>query len=596
MTTNDGSNDAERALEGTPASASSARLKREAGVDNDAVQQDDGTTTAADSTPIRPAKRVRMHHDDDVQLDAPTDGETGTRAARGGGVGEDEGQEDKHAQALQHNGKQAASGGKKNKAGSSGGRGSGRDKKGTYDKRGARQQQQQQQGTNTNKAAGDSTPSSKERLPKKKVAVLVGYNGTGYKGSQINPGMPTLEGTIFEAMVKAGVVGLSRAARTDAGVHAAFNVLSLKMILAPPSKPADVSLEDHINTFLPPTIRVWTIIRVQGAFNPRTMCDQRQYEYTMPTHVLLGPKPGTIMADWLSKSRAAASKSPTAVPTASASDSGPTGSSSSLPSATIAAEQATKEFWSRQPEGTTFAQDLVEKRKWRITPELLQAARAFVAAYEGSHNFYNFTISDPFVVNGTEYVSVGFLGQSFMLHQIRKMIGLVILAVRSGTPPSLIAETFGPSRIHIPKAPALGLVLIGPQYMEYNRRIQESNKKYTQLKTNGKVSAKEAEDGTRDEIIVQGDLLNKINEFKMETLYGPMRDREDKENVYLNPKGVIPASAIYQRGQDPEKTRAAAASSASTRDSSTVAQAHNVEGTGSPEDDDEDLQVGADDG
>lgn len=115
----------------------------------------------------------------------------------------------------------------------------------------------------------------------------------------------------------------------------------------------------------------------------------------------------------------------------------------------------------------------------------------------------------------------------------RKMIGLMILAVRSGTPPSLIAETYGPSRIHIPKAPALGLVLIGPQYNEYNRRIDESNKKMAQLRSSGKIEDKELADGTKDPVGVEGALLDKVNEFKTQRLYKPMREREHSENVYV---------------------------------------------------------------
>lgn len=175
--------------------------------------------------------------------------------------------------------------------------------------------------------------------------------------------------------------------------------MSLKMILSPPSKPDDVSLEDHINSFLPETIRVWAVVRVQGAFNPRTMCDQRQYEYTMPTHVLLGPKPGSAMAEWLARCREAAKPSP-AVTAAAAP--GPfeapaeTSASSNLPRATLAAEAATSEFWSGRSQEGTFTEDLEIKRSWRITPDLLQSARDFVKQYEGSHNFYNFTVGKDF--------------------------------------------------------------------------------------------------------------------------------------------------------------------------------------------------------
>lgn len=52
-----------------------------------------------------------------------------------------------------------------------------------------------------------------ERRPKRKVAVLVGYCGHGYKGMQLNPPTKTIEGDLFEAFVKAGAI--SRANSND---------------------------------------------------------------------------------------------------------------------------------------------------------------------------------------------------------------------------------------------------------------------------------------------------------------------------------------------------------------------------------------------
>lgn len=48
---------------------------------------------------------------------------------------------------------------------------------------------------------------------------------------------------------------------------------------------------------------------------------------------------------------------------------------------------------------------------------------------------------------------------------------MAMLACRTGTPPSLLPETFGPKRIHVPKAPPLGLLLEAPQFGMYNDRI-----------------------------------------------------------------------------------------------------------------------------
>lgn len=69
-----------------------------------------------------------------------------------------------------------------------------------------------------------------ERKPKRKVACMIGYCGTGYNGMQIqnNPDVKTIEADLFHAFVKAGAIsmenssdikknGFMRAARTDKG-------------------------------------------------------------------------------------------------------------------------------------------------------------------------------------------------------------------------------------------------------------------------------------------------------------------------------------------------------------------------------------------
>ena len=43
--------------------------------------------------------------------------------------------------------------------------------------------------------------------------------------------------------------------------------------------------------------------------------------------------------------------------------------------------------------------------------------------------------------------------------EIRKMVGLVVMMVRTETPVNLIPETFKANQINIPKAPSLGLLL-----------------------------------------------------------------------------------------------------------------------------------------
>lgn len=175
------------------------------------------------------------------------------------------------------------------------------------------------------------------------------------------------------------------------------------MILNPPLLPESTTLEAYINTFLPKTIRVWSILRVQGGFNPRALCDQRQYEYTLPTHVFLGPKPGTNMDIWLKKSRAlkivpaspaVESVDPSTPVTTTTTEEVPPPTADEIDAA--AALSSSDAFWASRPEGSDSQSDQIAKREWRISPALLESARKFVKTFEGSHNYCNFTVGKDF--------------------------------------------------------------------------------------------------------------------------------------------------------------------------------------------------------
>lgn len=76
----------------------------------------------------------------------------------------------------------------------------------------------------------------------------------------------------------------------------------------------------------------------------------------------------------------------------------------------------------------------------------------------------------------TEYVSFTVRGQSFMLHQIRKMIGLIILLIRSDCASSRLPALYDRVRVNIPKAPSLGLLLMEPLFDAYNSRVSQNEK------------------------------------------------------------------------------------------------------------------------
>ena len=75
-----------------------------------------------------------------------------------------------------------------------------------------------------------------ESLVKRRVAIVAGYNGSGYHGVQLNPNVPTIEDEIRNAMYRIGAlrasnfqdlnkIDWSRSSRTDKGVHASTIVV-----------------------------------------------------------------------------------------------------------------------------------------------------------------------------------------------------------------------------------------------------------------------------------------------------------------------------------------------------------------------------------
>ncbi|KAF8519008.1 pseudouridine synthase [Hysterangium stoloniferum] len=400
---------------------------------------------------------------------------------------------------------------------------------------------------------------TKIRLPKRLVALLIGFCGTGCSGMQIQPNVRTIEGVLFDAMVKVGAVsqdnaddpvkvGLARAARTDAGVHAAGNLISIKMITTVPGIPDIVA---RINEELPPEIRLWSFLRTQNSFNARTSCDSRMYTYFLPTYTLIPPKPDSGLARALRT----------------------VGEELDIP-----LDANLHPFWEGADLSNPPEMDLQRKRLWRIDADTLVMLRTAVTKYIGTHNFHNFTLGNDFtdrsnqrnmkrievqesaVYGTTEWIPILFHGQSFMLHQ-RKMVCAAILTCRTGTPPSLLEKMFGPDKVVVPKAPALGLLLEQPLFESYNKRVVQANSKFDRT------------DPMYRPIIDFEVHRATIEKFKQDQIYSRMRAQEETEATqvhslppfdawirsidcyagrdfsYLNPKAIIPPVAVLKKGQ-----------------------------------------------
>jgi tRNA pseudouridine38-40 synthase len=103
------------------------------------------------------------------------------------------------------------------------------------------------------------------------------YDGTDFHGWQIQPNLPTVQGSLTEAIgsITAEEVHVNGSGRTDAGVHALAQVCNfLTQSKIPPS-----NLQKALNSVLPPSIRVIKIEEVPEQFHARHDAKAKHYRY-----------------------------------------------------------------------------------------------------------------------------------------------------------------------------------------------------------------------------------------------------------------------------------------------------------------------------
>ncbi|KAM7259161.1 hypothetical protein ACFE04_014902 [Oxalis oulophora] len=142
-----------------------------------------------------------------------------------------------------------------------------------------------------------------ESIRKKKVVMRVGYVGSDYRGLQLqrdDPTLRTIEGELETALYKAGgiresnygnlnKISWARSSRTDKGVHSLATMISFKMELpenAWTCDPYGIALARNVNSLLPDNIRVFSIIPAQRSFDPRRECVLRKYSYLLPAEII----------------------------------------------------------------------------------------------------------------------------------------------------------------------------------------------------------------------------------------------------------------------------------------------------------------------
>ncbi|OQR92340.1 ubiquitin fusion degradation protein [Achlya hypogyna] len=304
---------------------------------------------------------------------------------------------------------------------------------------------------------------------KVKVALVSGYLGTGFHGVQLQDrnGVPTVEDTLRSALFKAGCIrdsnfddmnkiGWSRSSRTDKGVHASIIVFSGKLLVDDDSIDEATGrlrgLPETINAHLPETVRIFTATKVHQSFRAREDCLLREYEYFLPL---------SFLAPHATPDRSVDAMAQTIIDT--------------LPryEGIFDFHNFTKQRSSfykaldRRGKGDALtdddevheddeddAEDESRPRDISIqngTRRSLERHRRTIYACRGS-------IVPDFC--GAPYLRVHLMGASFLLNQIRCMVGAAIAVATGHLTPTMFEAALETTHIvRVPTAPAEGLVL-----------------------------------------------------------------------------------------------------------------------------------------
>ena len=111
----------------------------------------------------------------------------------------------------------------------------------------------------------------------KRIKLEIAYDGTLYCGWQLQPGQPTIEARINQALTEllGEEITVIGASRTDSGVHAQGNVAVFDTNSRIPAEKIGMAL----NQRLPEDIRVQSSSEVDAYFHPRKVNSRKTYEY-----------------------------------------------------------------------------------------------------------------------------------------------------------------------------------------------------------------------------------------------------------------------------------------------------------------------------